>query len=188
MLTNFKLAASFVYVAVIDSEGLDNKIDIFVLLQLIVEKNSKRSVLAMKTWMMEDTLLHKISLKLHHGLREETYLAKTEDPWLTILKNQAAILFSRLSIVRNHLTHLSPVMKFQWLHQALPRACTARLLYSHVKLSLWSQRCRGRQFWVLENPSPPHYPQNPNQGSCQWKVMYNLNLVIVHSVLDETWC
>lgn len=49
MLTNFKLAASFVYVAVIDSEGLDNKIDIFVLLQLIVEKNSKRSVLAMKT-------------------------------------------------------------------------------------------------------------------------------------------
>lgn len=49
MLTNFKLAVSFVYVAVIDSEGLDNKIDIFVLLQLIVEKNSKRSVLAVKT-------------------------------------------------------------------------------------------------------------------------------------------
>lgn len=32
MFINFKLVVFFVYVVVIDSEGLDNKIDIFVLL------------------------------------------------------------------------------------------------------------------------------------------------------------
>ena len=145
-------------------------------------------------------------------------LLKTEDPWLTVLllMNQTPkiprrgrrllgkglkFLFWRPSVVRNHLTHLatrkamlnlkahlSPILKLKWLHQALPRARTARMPRSHVQLSLWSQRRRGRQVWVLENPSPPSYPQNTNQGSCQWKVMYNLNLVIVHSVLDETWC